>query len=296
VSDADAASALHGEHSSPDEESMRDYARALDFSFPGPEQVVDATVLQKLNRVVLGRENDPPSENPWRLEVMSREAFDGEGKALGWVFPTLPPRMIEEKINDLLTWLEFELRSGARHPLPVIGAFMLGFLAISPFERGNGRTSRALVRHLLVRAGYAHLPFASLESELESDRPAYLTALFQARTGVWSGTAELSPWIEFFLDSLERHRARVESKLALEQGSLSLPPLQREILETVREHGTANAGLLLKATGANRNTLKDNLRRMVAQGVLRRTGQKRGTRYRLAAPDATRGRPPEASN
>jgi Fic family protein len=227
---------------------------------------------------------------------MSREAFDSEGKALGWVFPTLPPRMIDEKINDLLTWLELELRNSERHPALVIGSFMLGFLAISPFERGNGRTSRVLVRHLLIRAGYEHLPFASLESELEADRPAYLNALFQARTGVWSGKAELLPWVEFFLEALERHRSRVEVKLALERDGLALPPLQREILETVREHGTANAGLLLRATGANRNTLKDNLRRLVEQGVLQRTGQKRGTRYRLAVPGGGGGRPPETSN
>jgi len=203
--------------------------------------------------------------------------------------------MIDEKINDLLTWLELELRNGERHPVLVIGSFMLGFLAISPFERGNGRTSRALIRHLLVRAGYEHLPFASFEAELEADRSEYLNALYQARTGVWSGKAKLSPWIEFFMETLERQRTRVEVKLVLEQDGLALPPLQREILETVREHGTANAGLLLRTTGANRNTLKDNLRRMVDQGVLKRSGQKRGTRYRLAVPGATGGRPPEAT-
>jgi len=294
VSDGDAAAALRGDGSTPDAESMKQYADALEFPFPGPDRFVDAATLQALNGVVLGRGDEPPGESPWRQEVMSREAFDAEGKALGWVFPTLPPRMIDEKINDLLTWLEFELRNGERHPVLVIAAFMLGFLSISPFERGNGRTSRALVRHLLVRAGYEHLPFSSLESELETDRSAYLNALFQARTGVWSGTAELSPWIEFFLEALERQRSRVETKLALEQDALSLPPLQRDILQTVREHGTANAGLLLRATGANRNTLKDNLRRMVDQGVLQRTGQKRGTRYRLALPGVTGGRPPEA--
>jgi len=296
VSDGEAAAALKGDRSTPDADSMNQYARALEYPFPGPDRFVDTDTLQALNRVVLGRDTEPPADNPWRREVMSREAFDADGKALGWVFPTLPPRMIDEKTNDLLTWLELELRNGERHPVLVIGSFMLGFLAISPFERGNGRTSRALVRHLLVRAGYDHLPFASFESELEADRSAYLNALFQARTGVWSGTAELSPWIEFFLDTLERHRSHVESKLALEQDALSLPPLQRDILETVREHGTANAGLLLRATGANRNTLKDNLRRMVDQGVLLRTGQKRGTRYRLALPGGTPGRPPEASS
>ena len=56
----------------------------------------------------------------------------------------------------------------------------------------------------------------------------------------------------------------------------------------MREHGSVDAALLLKATGANRNTLKDNLRRMVQKGLLDKTGQRRGTRYQLAAFDQPR--------
>jgi Fic family protein len=37
----------------------------------------------------------------------------------------------------------------------------------------------------------------------------------------------------------------------------------------------------MRATGANRNTLKDNLRRLVDRGNLERLGQRRGTRYRI---------------
>ena len=50
----------------------------------------------------------------------------------------------------------------------------------------------------------------------------------------------------------------------------------------VQEVRDVDAALLLKATGANRNTLKDNLRRLVQRGVLQKTGQRRGTRYRMA--------------
>jgi DNA-binding MarR family transcriptional regulator len=85
------------------------------------------------------------------------------------------------------------------------------------------------------------------------------------------------------MELLDRHRARVEAKVNLEREASELSPLQRSIMDTVREHGTVDAGLLLKATGANRNTLKDNVRRLVAQGVLEKTGERRTTRYRLAS-------------
>jgi predicted HTH transcriptional regulator len=87
----------------------------------------------------------------------------------------------------------------------------------------------------------------------------------------------------FFLTVFGRHRERLETKLELERQVQDYPPLQRTILETVREHGTVDAALLLKATGANRNTLKDNLRRMVQRGVLEKIGERRGTRYRMSS-------------
>ena len=82
---------------------------------------------------------------------------------------------------------------------------------------------------------------------------------------------------------LDRHRESVEAKIALERQVQDYPPLQRAILETVREHGNVGAALLLKATGANRNTLKDNLRRRVQRGVVEKTGLRRGTRYRMSS-------------
>ena len=283
VTDSEVAAALNGDETVADAAAILGYASGLEFPFPGADRIIDRETLSALNGAILRRDAGDGESIPWRAQEMNREAFDANGQALGWVFPTLPPRLIEEKIEDLLTWLELELRAGDQHPVLIIGTFVLAFLAISPFERGNGRTSRMLIRHLLVRSGYEQMTLASVESELESDRAAYLDALFHARTGLWSGNADLQSWVEFFLAALDRHRGRVEAKLSLERGALDFPPLQRQILETVREHGSVNAALLLESTGANRNTLKDNLKRLVERGALERTGQKRGTRYRLPA-------------
>ena len=42
----------------------------------------------------------------------------------------------------------------------------------------------------------------------------------------------------------------------------------------------------MATTGANRNTLKDNLRRLVDRGMLERIGSKRGTIYRLSTDES----------
>jgi len=189
-------------------------------------------------------------------------------------------------MEDLVTWYEFELRSGERHPIPVIGAFVLGFLTASPFDTANGRIARALMPLLLQRAGYSYIPYASIEQQIEDRRENYYEGLSLSQSRFWSGEARIEPWLNFFLEVLSLHRQRVEAKTELERSATDLPALQKSILQAVREHGTVDAGLLIRATGANRNTLKDNLRRMVDRGLLEKSGERRTTRYRLAVEPA----------
>ena len=59
------------------------------------------------------------------------------------------------------------LKSGDLHPLLNIALFIVVFLEIHPFQDGNGRLSRILTTLLLLRSGYAYVPFSSLESVMD---------------------------------------------------------------------------------------------------------------------------------
>ena len=280
VSNDQVASTLRGECQAPESVEVLGYARSLSEPLVKGDELLTLDALQRLNARALGASDGAPP-SPLRESPLHHEAFDQEGRALGLVFQTLPPRVVREKSEDLLAWLELELRTRENPATIVIAVFGLALLAVSPFERGSGRTARLATGHLLKRAGLCHLPFASLEREIEEARTRYYEALDASQTRLWSGEADLSPWISFFLGALEEQRLRVERLLQPEMAELDLPPLQRLILETVREHGSAAAALLLQTTGANRNTLKDNLRRMVERRLLERFGEKRGSYYRL---------------
>jgi Fic family protein len=284
VTDTEVAGLLRGE-ALPVRESREvlGYAEAMDRPFPSDGPLVSSDEIRKLHAVLLGVRENPEPPTAWRAEPLHLEAFDAEGRAIGRVFQTLPPRLLSEKMEKLTTWLEIELRSGEHHPLLVVASFMLAFLAASPFSRGNSRMARLLAVHLVRRAGYGYLPYASLEGVMEEMRGAYHDAFDSAETRIWTGEADLSPWIRFFLEAMDRHRERVEVKIDLERRSLDLTPLQRAILDAVREHGTVAASLLMAATGANRNTLKDNLRRLVERGFIERLGERRGSIYRLSS-------------
>ena len=289
IADQDVAEILRGGSVAvSDTRAVLGYAAAI-ASDLGDAAVLDAGALARLNTVVLGQPGGPPACcASWRTQPAHCEIFDSRGHATGRVITILPPRMIEEKLENLLSWYALEIHDSKRHPLPVIATFVLGLMAISPFEYGNGRTIRALTRHLLLKAGYRAVRYASLETRMEDTREAYYDAFDRSQSGIWSGEADLAPWLEYFLTILDQQRARVELKVDLERGHADLSPLQQTILDAVREHGSVDAGLLLRATGVNRNTLKDNVRRLVTRGVLEKLGDRRTTRYRLARGDRAR--------
>lgn len=264
---------------------IRGYARAFRTPFPASGSVVTPEEIGRLHAIVRGSSEDRPPQSPYRRIPLHHEAFE-HGRATGRVFQTLPPRMIPDKLQRITGWLELELR-GSSHPLLVIGTFALAFRVASPFENANGRMTRVMTWHLLRRAGWAHMPYASLDSILEELRDRYHDALGASETRLWTGGGNLEPWLVFFLDLLRVHADRAAGRLGLERGVIEFSHLQRSILDAVREHGIAGAALLMSATGANRNTLKDNLRRLVDRGMLERMGTRRGTRYRLADSDTT---------
>jgi Fic family protein len=141
ASDSDVAAMLAGARSNTDEGAeVTGYAAAIDRSFPAHGPIVTLDEIAALNAVVMGKTGNPPPPSALREAPLHLEVFDSEGRAQGRVLQTLPPRLLQDKIEDLLSWLELELRGG-EHALLVAGTFFIYLMSISPFERGNGRTA-----------------------------------------------------------------------------------------------------------------------------------------------------------
>jgi Fic family protein len=283
VNESDVAAVLAGNPSTGSEHAeLAGYAAAMNRSFPASGPIVTFDELAALNAVVLGKPGNPPPPSALRETPLHLEVFDAGGRAQGRVLQTLPPRLLQDKIENLVSWLELELRGTGQNPILVAGTFFIYATSISPFERGNGRTFRVILPHLLRRAGYGFIDYASLERVFEETRFGYYDAIDQAETKIWTDEANLTPWISFFVAALLTLTSRLQAKLDMETRARELPPLQRAILDTIRENGMGAASMLMATTGANRNTLKDNLRRLVDRGLLQRIGSKRGTVYRLS--------------
>ena len=156
---------------------------------------------------------------------------------------------------------------------------MVRFLAIHPFQDGNGRLSRALTTLSLLRCGYAYVPYASLERIIEDNKDEYYRTLRRAQATLDGDESQLSEWVLFFVRCLAAQKGQLERKIDRERLITPLSPLSEQLLQIVRENGRVTVKLAVGSTGASRNTIKDHLRKLVRAGHLVQRGRGRGTYY-----------------
>jgi Fic family protein len=210
------------------------------------------------------------------------EAVDADGRSLGVVFATATPFDTPRLMADLVGWVRDQRESGALHPLLAIAIFVVVFLEIHPFQDGNGRLSRVLTTLLLLQAGYAYVPYSSLESVIEQSKEGYHLALRRTQGTIRTATPDWNPWVEFFLWALQQQKRVLERKITHEHIILgALPALSVAILELARERGRVTIGEVVRMTGHSRNTVKDHLGALTRSGHLTLQGAGRGAWYGL---------------
>ncbi len=208
------------------------------------------------------------------------EAFDESGKSLGIVFETASPFETATQMQELIYWTSQQLEVKSLHPLLIIGIFIVTFLAIHPFQDGNGRLSRILTTFLLLKLGYIYVPYSSLESIIESNKESYYLALRRTQQSLKTSSYDFNPWLMFFLRSLQKQKFYLEQKVSHEKVlNLYLPPLSAEILALLSKHGRLTIKDLENITKANCNTLKKHVSNLVKSNHITQHGKGRATWY-----------------
>jgi Fic family protein len=268
-----------------DEQEVAGYANVMETVLES-WNAIDLTEnhVKQLHRDLL-RHADKDQRHRGEYKTLDNhiEAFGPDGQSRGVIFATATPFETPAKTAGLVTWASNALDERTQHPLLVIAVFVVVFLAIHPFQDGNGRLSRILTTLLLLRAGYAYVPYASLESIIEHNKEAYYLALRQTQGTIDTDAPDWQPWVTYFLNALQRQKARLETKLQRERIILGeLPELSVQILEIAREHGRVTVADAVNVTGASRNTIKHHVKTLTSNGHLDRHGAGRGTWYALA--------------
>ena len=270
--------------SSRDEQEVAGYAAVMETVFQACQDIpVTENHIKQLHRDLLRYSTkDERHRGDYKTLRNDVGAFDTNGTMIGVVFETATPFDTPRHMQELVAWFRKARELGQQHPLLSIGIFVVTFLAIHPFQDGNGRLSRILTTLLLLQAGYAYVPYSSLESVIENSKEGYYLALRQTQATLRTNAPNWQPWLVFFLRALQQHKRRLAEKIEREKVMLAaLPELAAQIIDEARSRGRVTMGDMIRLTGASRNTLKEHFKRLLEQGHLVREGTGKATWYRL---------------
>ena len=264
-----------------DEEEVAGYAEAMNTIFDSWEHIpLTENHIKQLHGMLLKYSTkDRPHRGEYKKFPNNVEAFDANGKSLGVIFETASPFDTPRLMSDLVDWTTTALREQELHPILVIAAFVVHFLAIHPFQDGNGRLSRVLTTLLLLKCGYLYVPYSSMERIVEENKDRYYRALRASQRHIRGKKENLDDWISFFLHTLKKQKDVLLRKVERERLLPQLSPLWESILILSKERGRLTISEAVTLLSINRNTAKLHFRQLVQQGYLIQHGVGKATWY-----------------
>ena len=219
--------------------------------------------------------------------VISTNHATGEVRTV--LDPAAPGVATETAMADLVAWFNAN-RNESPWPLLVATEFVFRFLAIHPFQDGNGRIGRALFLLALLQSDDAHLaavmPYVALDRCIEQNRTQYYSVLHDVSQGLFQADPtryRYEPLAWFFMKMTEaalrdvaHYRARyVRLQQLSESASAVLQSFKSQPEQRLRVND------IVIATQLPRRTVQYALKTLTDQGFLLRLGQGAGVRYQL---------------
>lgn len=200
-----------------------------------------------------------------------------------------PADRMDLEMNRFFLW--WEESRGALEGIVRAAMAHFWFVAIHPFDDGNGRVARALTDMALAQDDGQRIRYYSLSAQIMADRNSYYGILEKTSTG----SGNVTDWLLWFLDCFKRaveHSetvlADVAAKVRFWQQHLQVPltERQRKVMNRVLDEPggfegkltTRKYAAIAKVSPATAYRELDQLHQL---GVLKRTGKGRSVGYEL---------------
>lgn len=268
-----------------DEQEVAGYLEML-------ERVLDAyaamplseSLILQLHRDMLKHsEKDERQRGAYKFGPNRVEAKDPDGKVVGVLFDPTPPHLTPKETQELVAWYGWAEEEAFRHPLVRIGNFVFEYLAIHPFQDGNGRTSRLLTNLLMLRAGYMFTGLVSHEKLIEERKADYYLALNKTQSSWKSKKEDIYPWMVFFLEIVKAQADAAFELIQQDQSEYLLSEKQLALWQwaQARSESVFTRKEAIEALGFPPRTVEATIKKLLELKKLERIGQGRGTRYRV---------------
>ena len=266
-----------------DEQEVAGYAKAMQLIHDSYEEIeLTENNIKYLHKVIL----QFSTKDSWHLGDYKKHpnhvaAYDSDGNQIGIIFKTATPLDTPGLMENLVQTLQERFQDQDIHSLLTIADFVVRFLAIHPFQDGNGRLSRILTNLLLLRNGYTFIQYSSHERVVEANKDNYYLALKTSQEKLKSQKDFSLTWVEFFLELLKKQKDDLKTKIEQERKAHRTPELSEKICSLANDLSRITVAFITNELQANRNTVKKHLQNLVKIGRLVKHGKGRGAYYSL---------------
>ena len=219
--------------------------------------------------------------------VISRNNETGEERTV--LEPTDPGVMTEMAMGELVDWYNGTIDT-YHWPLLTAIEFTFRFLAIHPFQDGNGRLGRALFLLILLQSGDKYLreiaSYIAIDRKIEQNKTRYYTVLHQCSDGRFRADPKLYKFDNLVLFFLKIFEAAIADIAVFRKKYANLQALSESAVMTL-ECFKSNPEIKLKvadieqSTDLPRRTIQFALKSLAEKNFLNRLGKGAGSRYQL---------------
>ena len=268
-----------------DEQEIAGYLESLELVFNHYQDIPisESSILKLHHDMLIHSEKDTRYKGEYKFGPNRVEAKDQSGKVVGVIFDPTPPFLVKKEMQELIDWYNWSVAGKTKHPLILIANFIFEYLAIHPFQDGNGRTSRLLTNLMLLQNNYMFTSIVSHERIIEASKLDYYVALNKAQS-TWKTEAEdISPWLLFFLGVIRSQSAQALKIIEGDNIEYLLSAKQLALWQwitagSITEFSRKDA---VEALGFPERTIESIIKKLCDLNRLERLGQGKATRYRL---------------
>ena len=266
-----------------DEQEIAGYLKTLElvFSYYKDIPITESSILKLHDDMLQYSERNVRHRGQYKFGSNRVEAKDQSGKVVGIIFDPTPPHLVKKEMQELIDWYNWAINCHVKHPLLLIANFIFEYLAIHPFQDGNGRTSRLLTNLMLLKNGYHFISFVSHEKIIEMHKMDYYLSLNKTQTTWKTENEDISSWFIYFLNTI-RVQAREALKI-IEGENIEYQLSQKQLLlwqwankKKDQEFSRKDA---IDELHFPTRTIEYSIKKLLDMNRLQRIGNGRATRY-----------------
>ncbi len=231
------------------------------------------------NEIMKYSEKDKRHKGNYKLGSNRVEARDAQGNLIGIIFDPTPAYLVPKEMQELVEWTQDSFKNKNNDLLLTIANFIFEFLAIHPFQDGNGRVSRGLTNFLLLKSGYEYIPYISHESLVENNKADYYLALNESQKTWKTQKEDIFPWVVFFLKTVYKQSELALKLLTKESVEDFLSEKQLKVWQFALTNDNFQRADVIKAIGLNHRTIEESIKKLLKMNKLKKLGEGKATRY-----------------